>query len=75
MNAIDVVSYMDLLFINMANAVLLANNTTPGTITDVNEAIQLLAKKGVMNTSDYWVNLLDSIKYIRVLLMNAANRI
>ncbi len=44
-------------------------------IKTVDEALKFLKEKGVMNTTEYWQNASNVVKYLDLLLINMANKI
>ena len=44
-------------------------------VKTVNEALIVLKSKGVMNTTEYWQNASNVVKYLDVLLINMANKL
>ena len=44
-------------------------------VKTVDEALKVLHEKGVMNTTEYWKNAVNVVKYLDSLLINMANKI
>ena len=44
-------------------------------IDNVQDALNVLVEKGVINSPDYWVKAVDVVKYLDVLIINMANKL
>ncbi len=70
--------YLDMLLINISNKLSenkKATNSIPVGAMELKDAVDILVKKGVITTAEYWINNADKIPGLDTLIINTAKKL
>lgn len=70
---VGTINYIENLYVNIANTLIKVGHYS-GSMTDPVAAVNLFAALGVVNSPDYWMNLIGKINYIDLLYLRTANK-